>query len=163
METSPAANLEVREVADLDVRIALDDFGTGYSSLAYLRRLPISVLKVDQYFVDRLGKDPKDEAIVRAIITMARDLGLAVIGEGIETAEQLAELRALGCAYGQGYLFDRPLPSQAADELLSAVAERRRGPLVARRAAWDPRAIPTGDPVTFPEQRLRRPDRRKVS
>ena len=99
--------------------IAIDDFGTGYSSLARLSTLPVQELKVDRSFVSALGTDPRSEAVVRAIVDLARSLGLEPVAEGIETAEQLHTLRALGCVRGQGYLLGRPVP--AADLPLTAV------------------------------------------
>ena len=102
----------------LGVHIEVDDFGTGYSSLSYLKRLPIDTLKVDQSFVDGLGREAHDSSIVAAIVALARALGLSVQGEGVETAEQLAELRALGCDFAQGYYFARPLDPAAFADLL---------------------------------------------
>lgn len=96
----------------LGIKLAIDDFGTGYSSLAYLKRFPIDILKIDRSFVERIEHDAGDSAIVHTIVTLAKTLNLAVTGEGIETAAQLAHLRALDCDVGQGYLFSKPVPAQ---------------------------------------------------
>jgi EAL domain-containing protein (putative c-di-GMP-specific phosphodiesterase class I) len=96
------------ELRALGVRLALDDFGTGYSSLAYLRHLEVDRLKVDRSFMAELGDRPAEQTIVAAIIGMARGLGLAVTAEGIETQEQLARVRSLGCDAVQGFLLARP-------------------------------------------------------
>ncbi len=94
----------------LGVHLVIDDFGTGYSALSYLKRYPIDGLKLDRSFVDGLDQDPEDTAIIHAILAVAHALNLSVTAEGIETVEQLSALRALGCAWGQGYYFARPLP-----------------------------------------------------
>jgi diguanylate cyclase (GGDEF)-like protein/PAS domain S-box-containing protein len=121
MHDAPATLARLYALKELGVKLAIDDFGTGYSSLSYLKRFPIDVLKIDQGFVRGLGGDADDTAIVRAIITVAKNLNLSVTAEGIETAEQVTLLRELGCDRGQGYYFARPL---AADPLASLFAHR---------------------------------------
>jgi EAL domain-containing protein (putative c-di-GMP-specific phosphodiesterase class I) len=108
----------LRALKALGISLAIDDFGTGYSSLAYLKRFPVDTLKVDRSFVDGLGDDPQDTAIVRSVIALAQALGLSVTGEGIETESQLARLRELGCERGQGFLFARPCPPAEIDRML---------------------------------------------
>jgi diguanylate cyclase (GGDEF)-like protein/PAS domain S-box-containing protein len=102
----------------IGVEIAVDDFGTGYSSLAHLRRFPVDILKIDHSFVAGLGRNPEDAAIVRAVLALARTLDLTVVAEGVERAEQLYELQALGCERAQGHLFSVPLSEPAFADLL---------------------------------------------
>jgi len=112
----------LEQLARMGVRLAVDDFGTGYSSLAYLRRFPVHALKIDQSFVDGIGKDANDVYIVSAIIAMARSLNLKVVAEGVETAEQVAFLKQHGCAAAQGFYFSRAVSARAFTELLGARA-----------------------------------------
>jgi EAL domain-containing protein (putative c-di-GMP-specific phosphodiesterase class I) len=118
MEQLDEAITTLIELRGLGVRLALDDFGTGYSSLSYLQRLPVDILKIDRSFVAGVARSIEDSALARGILTLAQTLGLETIAEGIETAEQLATLRELGCQLGQGYLFARPLGPAAVDALL---------------------------------------------
>jgi diguanylate cyclase (GGDEF)-like protein/PAS domain S-box-containing protein len=101
----------LRALKGIGVRLVLDDFGTGYSSLSYLTRLPLDALKVDRSFVDGLGSEPRDTAITEAIVAMSHALSLEVVGEGAETALQIAELTRLGCDLVQGFHFSRPVPA----------------------------------------------------
>jgi diguanylate cyclase (GGDEF)-like protein len=101
-------------MAERDARIAIDDFGTGYSSLAYLKRFPISVLKIDRAFIKDLPENTKDAAICNAVLDLAKHLDMAVVAEGIETEEQLAYVESRGCDYVQGYLTGKPMPANAA-------------------------------------------------
>lgn len=119
MDDVEASAVTLAELRDLSVHLSVDDFGTGYSSLAYLRRFPVDKLKVDRSFVSGLGEDDSDSAIVAAVINLAHTLGLEAVAEGVETPEQLAGLRDLGCDLAQGYFMARPLPSEQLGELLS--------------------------------------------
>jgi len=111
MGTSALQLHNLQAIRALGVRVALDDFGTGYSALGYLKRFPIDQIKIDRCFVEQLESDRRDAALVRAIMAVARGLGLRVVAEGIETQGQRQILEALGCRYGQGYLFSRPRPA----------------------------------------------------
>jgi EAL domain-containing protein (putative c-di-GMP-specific phosphodiesterase class I) len=102
------------------VLVAVDDFGTGYASMSLLKRIPAALIKVDRSFVAGLGSDPQDTPIVRAVVSLADALGLAAVAEGVETAEQVAELRDVGCRYAQGFYFARPMPADRMADILAA-------------------------------------------
>jgi EAL domain-containing protein (putative c-di-GMP-specific phosphodiesterase class I) len=103
----------IRRIEDLGVKLALDDFGTGYSSLSYLDRLPIDILKLDRSFIAALAgmRGSPTSAIVAGVVTMAKALGLVVVAEGVEEPDQVQELRRLGCAFAQGFLFSPAVPA----------------------------------------------------
>jgi Amt family ammonium transporter len=121
MESGTTALTVMRDLEALGVGLLLDDFGTGVSSLARLKRLPVGTLKIDRSFVSGLGEEHgEDDAIVGAVVAMADRLGLRTVAEGVETAEQLEALRALGCDRIQGFLFSRPLDADAMAAYLRA-------------------------------------------
>ncbi|MGH9283841.1 MAG: putative bifunctional diguanylate cyclase/phosphodiesterase, partial [Acidimicrobiales bacterium] len=111
---------KLRRLKELGLTLAVDDFGTGYSSLAYLRSLPIDILKIDKSFVMGVTLGPEQSAVARAVVKLARTFNLATIAEGIERPEQAAELLAIGADMGQGYWFSRPLPAGAMSTFLEA-------------------------------------------
>ena len=119
MEQTEAANASLAQLRELGIELQLDDFGTGYSSLGYLQTLPVGAIKIDRSFIRYIEGSPEHIEIVRTIVMLARNLSMKVVAEGIETPEQEKLLRSLGCDYGQGYLFAKPLPSMAAEKLLA--------------------------------------------
>lgn len=118
MENAETAILMLKQIKDTGVQISIDDFGTGYSSLSYLHRFPIDLLKVDRSFVSAMEENTENGEIVRTVIALAKALNLKVVAEGIESIHQFHQLRVLGCEYGQGYLFSKPLPVSEIDRLL---------------------------------------------
>jgi EAL domain-containing protein (putative c-di-GMP-specific phosphodiesterase class I) len=116
------------ELKLLGVSFAIDDFGTGYSSLSYLKRFPIDILKVDKSFVDGVGESPEKGALAEAIVQLGNTLHLQTIAEGIEETRQVDGLRALGCQFGQGFYFAKPLPVEEIDELLSGLSSSELSP-----------------------------------
>jgi diguanylate cyclase (GGDEF)-like protein len=118
VQDSEGALIVLDELKHLGVRLALDDFGTGYSSLNYLKRFPIDVVKIDQGFVADLEEDRASHAIVAKVVELAHLLGMMVVAEGVETAEQCKELAALGCDFCQGFYFARPMCADDFDNLL---------------------------------------------
>ncbi|CAN5821087.1 hypothetical protein BH24ACT3_BH24ACT3_00030 [soil metagenome] len=120
MDDVDTTQILLERLKALGVLLAVDDFGTGYSSLIRLRRFPVDLLKIDQAFVQGLGRDPEDSAIVAAVVSLAHTLGMQAIAEGVETPDQLAELRVLGCDMAQGFLMSQPVPAEKLTELLLA-------------------------------------------
>ncbi len=118
MENAERVISMLKELRALGLKLSIDDFGTGYSSLSYLHRFPIDTLKVDRSFVSTMEDGSENGEIVRTVIALAKTLRLDVVAEGIETIHQLHQLRVLGCEYGQGYLFSRPVPLEEAERLL---------------------------------------------
>ena len=118
----------INALRDLGLRLAIDDFGTGYSSLLYLKRFPVGVLKIDRSFVSGLGKNPEDEVIATTILTLAKALELEVVAEGVESEAQMNRMRELGCAYGQGYWFGRPITIKSTD--VAFIEPLRQAPLI---------------------------------
>ena len=108
----------LNHLRSLGITTDVDDFGTGYSNFGYLVRLPISTLKVDRSFVTMMDENPANREVIRTVISLANNLGLSVIAEGIETAHHRDELRSLGCGYGQGYLFARPMDAVQIESFL---------------------------------------------
>jgi EAL domain-containing protein (putative c-di-GMP-specific phosphodiesterase class I) len=119
MESIETATRLMHRLRALGVRFAIDDFGTGYSSPSHLHRFPATTLKVDRSFVMRMNDDNENTEIVRTILMLARNLGMDVVAEGVETNSQLRLLRVSFCEYGQGYFFCKPVPAGEAWELLS--------------------------------------------
>jgi diguanylate cyclase len=117
MERAPSILGVLGRLREIGVHLAIDDFGTGYSSLTYLKRFPVDALKVDRSFVDGLGRDPEDSAIVAAVVHLAHARGLSAIAEGVETKKQLKQLRSVGCDLAQGYYFARPQPADDLAEM----------------------------------------------
>jgi diguanylate cyclase (GGDEF)-like protein/PAS domain S-box-containing protein len=115
-----AAEPMLRRMQDIGVEWSLDDFGTGYSSLSYLHRLQADTIKVDRSFVSRIGVEDHGSEIIRAIVALAHNLGMDVVAEGVETGDQLSEIRALGCDYAQGFYFSKPCDVATAEGLIDA-------------------------------------------
>jgi EAL domain-containing protein (putative c-di-GMP-specific phosphodiesterase class I) len=127
----PQMRTTLNRIRELGFSLVLDDFGTGYSSLSYLQRYPIDKIKIDRSFVANLGADLEGEAVVAAIVRLARALQLAVVAEGVETNEQRLRLARAGCNEVQGYLFGRPGPASAIDARLAPRARKGDASLAA--------------------------------
>ncbi|HEV2861764.1 MAG TPA: EAL domain-containing protein [Pyrinomonadaceae bacterium] len=124
MENIETATEMLKQLRALGVQLAIDDFGTGYSSLSYLHRFPIDTLKIDRSFVTRMSENNENTEIVRTIVVLAQNLGMDVVAEGVETKEQLALLRRLGCENGQGYYFSRPSSEADAEKIIAETCAR---------------------------------------
>ena len=114
-----SAIIKMKKLKRRGVEFSLDDFGTGYSSLAYLTRLPLSQLKIDQSFVSGIGHNARPSIIIKTIIAMSKNLGLEVVAEGVETKAQFDFLEPLGCELYQGYLFSKPMPALEFEDALA--------------------------------------------
>jgi EAL domain-containing protein (putative c-di-GMP-specific phosphodiesterase class I) len=119
MHDAPQLVAMLDELKELGVKIAVDDFGTGYSSLSYLKRFPVDRLKVDRSFVEHMTTEADDATIVRAIISLGHNLGLKVVAEGVETAQQARALRAYQCDEAQGFLFARAVSARDLPRLIT--------------------------------------------
>lgn len=135
MENLESIYSTLKTLSGFGISLAVDDFGTGYSSLSYLKRFNVDTLKIDREFVRELGSSSEDTAIIKAVIVMARSLNLNVIAEGVETVEQLAFLKDHGCQMAQGYLFSRPQPVPALEEIFHQGKTELFEPLVARETS----------------------------
>ncbi len=122
VDNYPTANATITALQALGVKVEIDDFGTGYSALAYLQQFPINAIKIDKSFIDQMRRSRKGLGLVRAIVSMARELGMETIAEGIETGDQLSELKGLLCGFGQGFLLSQPLDAEAARQVLAKVS-----------------------------------------
>jgi EAL domain-containing protein (putative c-di-GMP-specific phosphodiesterase class I) len=120
LQDAEAAGRTLSELKKLGVQLAIDDFGTGYSSLGYLDRFPVDIVKIAKPFIDNVANGPDESAVAAAMITLGGTLGLKTVAEGIEDADQLAELRALACDQGQGFYLARPVAAEGVDALLAA-------------------------------------------
>jgi diguanylate cyclase (GGDEF)-like protein len=119
IQNAESAAIMLSQLKRLGVRLYMDDFGTGYSSLSYLHRFPIDTLKIDRSFVTNVDVDPEKIEIIRTVIALAGNLGMDVVAEGVETNNQMHQLKALNCEFGQGYFFSKPLDSKMAEALIA--------------------------------------------
>ncbi len=147
MDDPDKVRVQLENLRSLGASFSIDDFGTGYSSLAYLRRFPVSTLKIDRSFVTNITKDPDDLAVVAAIIDLARALSLSTVAEGIETAAELALLAGLGCTAGQGYLWSPAVPPQRLAAVLAQLPQAVTGVVPAARP---PDLLPLVEGLTRP-------------
>ncbi|NJR73953.1 MAG: EAL domain-containing response regulator [Scytonema sp. CRU_2_7] len=123
MENSQAVKTILNQLQERRIKLIMDDFGTGYSSLSYLHSFPLNALKIDKSFVKRMQENQEDMGLVPAMIGIADSMGMRAIAEGVETTEQLAQLRSLNCEFAQGFLFSRPIEQQSVLNLLTAAPQ----------------------------------------
>ncbi|MGZ8842450.1 MAG: EAL domain-containing protein [Pyrinomonadaceae bacterium] len=138
MENADMAARLLKRLKALGVQLSIDDFGTGYSSLGYLHRFPVNTLKIDRSFIGRIGEAAENIEIVRTIVSLAENMGMEVVAEGVETLSQLSQLRKLNCQYGQGYLFSRPVDAESVTAWIS------------RKPHWQADLFPTLNEVLVP-------------
>src|SRR5205823_4666349 len=139
MENADMAARLLKRLKALGVHLSIDDFGTGYSSLGYLHRFPVNTLKIDRSFVGRIGEAAENIEIVRTVVSLAENMGMEVVAEGVETLSQLSQLRKLNCQYGQGYLFSRPVDAATIDTW------------IARKPEWQTELFPASDFIGAPK------------
>ena len=149
IDDSEVASEQLRELRSFGIRTALDDFGTGYSSLAYVQRLPLDIIKIDKEFVQSV-EELRSQALANTIVSMARNLGLRTVAEGVETESQALELARIGCEFAQGYLFFKPLSAVA----MTALAEFERQPLEVAAGTAEVPAMALAAPAPRPRSAI---------
>ena len=158
MDNVNFAAVILQKLRERSIRLSIDDFGTGYSSLSYMHSFPVSSLKIDRSFVQRLDGNPENLGLIPAIISIAKTMGMSAIAEGIETTQQLNQLKTLGCDFGQGYLFSKPVEAQTATGRYANTSDyvrdliRKDQERVARIAAMQQRVeegLESGEPQDF--------------
>jgi EAL domain-containing protein (putative c-di-GMP-specific phosphodiesterase class I) len=135
MENAEEAIATLRRLKDMRIGLEIDDFGTGYSSLNYLHKLPFDTVKIDQSFVKEIASGGESLEIVRTILKLAGSLGMEAVAEGVETAEQLAKLRDLGCGCGQGYYFSKAVDAERAERLIAGMIG------IGASLEWEPETV----------------------
>jgi EAL domain-containing protein (putative c-di-GMP-specific phosphodiesterase class I) len=146
MNDPKSAAALLSRLRELGVRVGIDDFGTGYSSLSYLRSFPIDTLKIDRSFIRKLVSDPKDLEIVQVILTLARNLAIDVVAEGVETLHQRDKLQTMGCEFGQGFYFSKAIDGPSAETMLSIIIPGMSNPFEARNEQTSYPGLPACSP-----------------
>jgi EAL domain-containing protein (putative c-di-GMP-specific phosphodiesterase class I) len=126
MNDAPSTEETMSQLRALGVKLSIDDFGTGYSSLSYLRRFPVDTLKIDQSFIAAMETERGNCAIVSTVVALGRNLGLQVVAEGVETLSQFEKLKTISCDAAQGYLFSKPVPSDAVCGVIDVIRGRAK-------------------------------------